>query len=90
MDGNGVTDTPLTQETAESESEVKFPKRIKYRGRVLATIYAKSKNYPCYRVVWTVAGKRLMKGFPHWTSGSSCRCSRSAAWAASDCRRSRV
>jgi hypothetical protein len=32
---------------------VKFPKRIKYRGKVLATIYGKSKSYPLYRVAWT-------------------------------------
>jgi hypothetical protein len=32
---------------------VKFPKRIKYRGEVLATIYGKSKSYPLYRVAWT-------------------------------------
>jgi hypothetical protein len=36
----GVTNTALTQETVESESaKVKFPKRIKHRGRVRATIY---------------------------------------------------
>jgi hypothetical protein len=36
---SGVTDTVLTQETAESESaKVKFPKRIKSRDRVLAAI----------------------------------------------------
>ena len=38
---------------------MRFPKRIKHRGRVLATIYGKSKSYPAYRVAWTVAGKRL-------------------------------
>jgi hypothetical protein len=42
---------------------VKFPKRIKHRGKVLATIYGKSKSYALYRVAWTVAGKRVMKAF---------------------------
>ena len=50
---SGVTDTALTQETAESEDKVKFPKRIKHGGKVLATIYGKSKSYPLYRVAWT-------------------------------------
>jgi integrase len=45
---------------------VKFPKRIKHRGKVLATIYGKSKSYPGYRVVWSVAGRRLMKRFPRY------------------------
>jgi integrase len=53
----------LTQETAESESAaVKFPKRIKYRGRVLATIYGRTKLYG-YRVAWHVAGQRRMQRF---------------------------
>ena len=60
------TDTFLTQETAESEDEVKFPKRIKHRGRTLVTIYAKSENCPLYRLAWTVAGKRMMKAFPRY------------------------
>lgn len=67
IEASGVTDTALTQETAESESaKVKFPKRIKYRGRVLATIYGKSKSYPLYRVAWNAAGKRMMKAFPRY------------------------
>jgi integrase len=45
---------------------VKFPKHIKHRGRTWATIYAKSKHYPLYRVAWTVAGKRMMKAFPRY------------------------
>jgi hypothetical protein len=45
---------------------VKFPKRIKHRGKALATIYGKSKSYPLYRVSWTVAGKRMMKAFPRY------------------------
>lgn len=45
---------------------MKFPKRIEYRRRVLATIYGKSKSYPLYRVSWTVAGRRMMKAFPRY------------------------
>ena len=45
---------------------MKFPKHIKRRRKVLATIYGKSKSYPLYRVSWTVAGKRMMKAFPRY------------------------
>ena len=65
---SGVPDTVLTQETAESESaKVKFPKRIKHRGRVLATIYGKSKGRDSYRVAWQVAGRRRMAAFPSYS-----------------------
>jgi integrase len=65
---SGVPDTALTQETAESESaKVKFPKRIKHRGRVLATIYGKSKGRDSYRVAWQVAGQRRMASFPSYS-----------------------
>src|SRR5437773_4242504 len=61
---SGVPDTVLTQETPEStDTEVKFPKRIKHRGRVFATIYGRSKSYPSYRVAWAVTGRRMMKAF---------------------------
>lgn len=70
IEGSGATDTVLTQETpesgAESERAVKFPKRVKFRGRVLATIY-KPKGYPLYRVAWFVAGKRRMQAFPRYS-----------------------
>jgi len=40
---NVVSDTVLTQETpesvAESDRDVKFPKRVKFRGKVLTSIY---------------------------------------------------
>src|SRR5437879_8396647 len=53
----GASDTVRTQESAEFDSrKVRFPKRIKHRGRVLATIYGKSKSYPLYRVSWTASG----------------------------------
>jgi integrase len=42
---------------------MRFPKRIRHRGQVLATIYAKSKSYPAYRLAWRVAGKRRMERF---------------------------
>jgi hypothetical protein len=46
---------------------VKYPKRIKYRGRVLATIYAKCKGRDSYRVAWQVAGQRRMASFPSYS-----------------------
>jgi integrase len=36
---------------------------IRHRGRVLATIYGKSKSYPAYRLAWRVTGKRRMERF---------------------------
>jgi integrase len=66
IEDSGASDTVLTQETPELDSaKVKFPKRIKHRGRVLATIY-KPKSYPLYRVAWTIAGKRQMKAFERY------------------------
>jgi integrase len=65
---SGVPDTALTQETAESEgAKVKYPKRIKHRGRVLATIYAKCKGRDSYRVAWQMAGQRHMASFPSYS-----------------------
>ena len=46
---------------------MKFPKRIKHRGRVLATIYAKCKGRDSYRVAWQVAGQRRMASFPSYS-----------------------
>lgn len=64
IDSSGASDTNQTQETAESESaKVKFPKRIKHRGQVLATIYARCKGRDSYRVSWQVLGKRQMASF---------------------------
>jgi len=67
IEESGVSDTVLTQKPAESDAqkEVRFPKRIKHRGRTYATIY-KPKGYPLYRLAWTVAGKRVMKSFPRY------------------------
>src|SRR5580698_4109680 len=42
---------------------MRFPKRIRYRGQVLATIYAKTKAFPAYRLSWRVGGKRRMERF---------------------------
>jgi integrase len=54
----------LAQNAPESESaSVKFPKRIKHRNKVLATIYGKSRNYPRYRLAYYVAGRRRQRTF---------------------------
>ncbi|MGO9202446.1 MAG: tyrosine-type recombinase/integrase [Limisphaerales bacterium] len=53
----------MPESGAESDKDVKFPKRIKFRGRPLATIYRPSKSYPNYRVAWTAGGRRMMKAF---------------------------
>jgi hypothetical protein len=42
---------------------VKYPKRIKHRGRVLATICGSCKGRDSYRVAWPVAGQRHMASF---------------------------
>jgi integrase len=63
-----IPDTVSTQETLESERQkVKFPKKLKHRGRVFATIYGKSKSYSLYRVAWTTGGRRLMKAHPSYS-----------------------
>ena len=46
---------------------MKFPKRIKHRGRALATIYGKSKGRDSYRVAWQVAGQRRMASFASYS-----------------------
>ena len=75
IEKSGAPDTALTQETPESgpnpEKDVKFPKRIKFRGRELATIYRPSKSYPNYRVAWTAGGRRMMKGFHRYGEAKS-------------------
>ena len=43
---------------------MKFPKYYKHRGKLAATMYGRSENYPLYRVSWTAGGKRMMKAFP--------------------------
>jgi len=58
----------MTHEAAEIEgANVKYPKRIKYRGKVLATIYGKCKGRDSYRVAWQVAGQRRMASFPSYS-----------------------
>ena len=60
IEGSGASDTALTQQAAEIEgANVKYPKRIKYRGKVLATIYGKCKGRDSYRVAWQVACQSL-------------------------------
>jgi integrase len=46
---------------------VRFPKRIKYRGRTLATVYNRCKGQDAYRVAWYVAGQRRMASFPSYS-----------------------
>jgi integrase len=46
---------------------VKWPKRVKHRNKVFATIYRKSDRYPFYRVVYSVDGKRMMKSFAQYS-----------------------
>jgi hypothetical protein len=46
---------------------VKYPKRIKYRGKVLATIYGRCKGRNSYRVAWQVAGQRHMASFASYS-----------------------
>jgi hypothetical protein len=42
---------------------VKYPKRIKHRGRVLATICGRCKGRDSCRVAWQVARQRWMASF---------------------------
>jgi len=70
--GVGESDTGSGQNPVESESaKVKFPRRIKHHGRVLAKIYCKSKSYPFYRVAAYVAGKRRMSSFATYSEARS-------------------
>ena len=61
---SGVADTVPTQATAESENEkVKYPKRIKHRDRVLATICGRGKGRDSHRMAWPAAGRRRTAPF---------------------------
>ena len=58
----------MTQETAEcDEAKVRFPKHIKHRGQVLATIYGRCEGRDSYRVAWRVAGQRRMASFASYS-----------------------
>ena len=58
------SDTDLAQQTAESgRRKVKFPQPIRFRGKVEATIYGKTAQYPRYRLAYRVAGKRRLRTF---------------------------
>jgi hypothetical protein len=50
---------------------VKFPIKIKYRGRVHATIYGKSKAYPFYRLCFRAAGKRVVRSFAKYAEAKA-------------------
>ena len=68
IEENGASRTDSAQNPAECEElNVKWPKRVKHRNKVLATIYNKSANYAFYRVVYTVDGKRMMKSFAQYS-----------------------
>jgi integrase len=57
------------EKTAEDGVEgrtVKFPVKLKYRGRVLATIYAKTPAHPVYRLYWRVDRKSRTREFPKY------------------------
>ena len=61
----GLTDTVLTQQPPESSKpDVKWPKKVKHRNKVLAKIYRPCAGHASYRVAWSVNGKRQMKPFP--------------------------
>ena len=53
---------PHSFEPPDDKPKVKFPKVIRFR-RVEATIYGKTENYPFYRLVYYVAGKRRKREF---------------------------
>jgi integrase len=42
---------------------VKFPKKLKHRGKVLAKIYGKKPHYPFYRLAYSVNGTRRQQHF---------------------------
>jgi len=46
---------------------MRFPKRIRHRGQVLAVIYGKTKAFPAYRLAWRVTGKRRMERFQSYS-----------------------
>ncbi len=50
---------------------MKYPKRIRHRGRVLATIYGKSRNYPRYRLAYYVAGRRRQRTFSTYSEAKA-------------------
>jgi hypothetical protein len=50
---------------------MRFPRRIRHRGQVLATIYGKTKAIPAYRLAWRVTGKRKMERFKTYSEAKS-------------------
>lgn len=49
---------------------MRFPKKITFR-RVEATIYAKKPKYPFYRLVYYVAGKRVIRSFKTYSQAKT-------------------
>lgn len=71
LSGKSRTDSAQNAAESESEDNVRFPKRIKHRGKVLAVIYGKSKAYPFYRVAAYVAGKRRMSSYATYSQAKA-------------------
>jgi hypothetical protein len=60
ISNSGAPDTVLTQQKPESiEANVKWPKKVKHRNKVLAKIYRSCEDRGSYRVASTVSGKRM-------------------------------
>ena len=51
----------------------KWPKKIKFRNKVLAKIYRPCRGRASYRVTWYAAGKRQMKSFPTYAGQDGAR-----------------
>lgn len=51
---------------ARAGDNMRFPKKLRYRGQVWARIYAKRPGYPFYRLVWRAHGKRYQRHFPSY------------------------
>lgn len=51
----------------------KWPKKIKFRNRVLAKIYRPCRGRASYRVTWYAAGKRQMKSFATYAGQDGAR-----------------
>jgi integrase len=77
-EGNGEADTTPTQKTPDSarcdgatarrgEPDMKWPKKVKHRNKVLAKVYRPCAGRDSYRVTWYATGQRMMKSFRHYS-----------------------
>jgi hypothetical protein len=66
IDVSALSDTLPTQKTPEfGDADMsKWPRKIKFRNKVLAKIYRPCRGRDSYRVTWYAASKRQMKSFP--------------------------